>query len=74
MYWVAISSKTPTEKEEKWKSLANHIAAVHVHEENKVFTKCTHKVIERDWLKQGIEPQINKELKSNKKLNPSLTV
>ena len=55
MYWVAISSSTATEREEKWKSLINHIVNVHVHEENKVFTRCTHEVIEREWLKQGME-------------------
>ena len=53
MYWVAISSKTELEKEEKWTSLKNHIANIHDHSENKVFKKCTHQLIERQWLKLG---------------------
>ena len=53
MYWVAISSKTEIEKEEKWTSLTNHIVNIHDHSGNKVFRKCTHEVIEREWLKLG---------------------
>ena len=53
MYWVAISSKSEIEKEEKWTSLMNHIANIHDHLENNVFKKCTHEVIERQWLKLG---------------------
>ncbi len=53
MYWVASSSKTNDEKEEKWKSITNHVFNVHVHKGNKIFTKCTHAVLERAWLKQG---------------------
>ncbi|CAB4018413.1 Hypothetical predicted protein [Paramuricea clavata] len=50
MYWVAISSQSPVEREEKWLSLLNHIVDVHVHNENKLFMKCTHETIERKWL------------------------
>ena len=50
---MAISSTTAIEREEKWKSLVNHIANVHVHKENKFFTKCAHAEVERDWIKQG---------------------
>jgi hypothetical protein len=42
------------EREEKWLSNANHIANIHVHPENKIFTKCTHDVLEQAWLKEGI--------------------
>lgn len=59
MYWVAISSQSPTEKEEKWLSLLNHIVNVHViHEENELFKKCTHETIERRWLETGIKADI----------------
>ncbi|CAB4031322.1 Hypothetical predicted protein, partial [Paramuricea clavata] len=53
MYWVAISSQSPVEREEKWLSLLNHIVDVHVHNENKLFMKCTHETIERQWLQTG---------------------
>ena len=53
MYWVAISSSSPKEKEEKWLTLINHIANVHVHENNELFKVCTHELIERQWLKKG---------------------
>ncbi|XP_046850274.1 uncharacterized protein LOC124443791 isoform X1 [Xenia sp. Carnegie-2017] len=53
LYWVASSSSTEIEKEEKWKSLANHIADIHTHEDNKVFTKCLHEATKRQWLKKG---------------------
>ena len=53
MYWVAISSKTEIEKEEKWTSLTNHFVNIHDHSGNKVFRKCAHEVIEREWLKLG---------------------
>ena len=52
MYWVAISSSSPKEKEEKWLTLINHIANVHVHENNELFKVCTHELIERQWLKK----------------------
>ena len=55
MYWVASSSTTGDEREEKWLSIANHIANIHVYPENKIFSKCTHDVIEREWLKEGIQ-------------------
>lgn len=45
---------TGDEKEEKGLSIANHIANIHVHRENKIFTNCTHGVLERAWLKEGI--------------------
>ena len=50
MYWVAISSQSPAEREEKWLSLLNHIVNVHVHKDNKLFKKCVHETIERQWL------------------------
>ena len=53
IYWVAISSTSPNEREEKWLILLNHIVDVHVHEGNKIFKKCTHETVERDWLKSG---------------------
>ena len=56
MCWVAISSSSPKEKEEKeekWLTLLNHIANVHVHENNELFKVCTHELIERQWLKKG---------------------
>ena len=53
MYWVAISSSSPKEKEEKWLTLINHITNVHVHENNELFKVCTHELIERQWLKKG---------------------
>ena len=34
-------------------SLLNHIVNAHVHEKNKIFLKCTHDTVEREWLKQG---------------------
>ena len=53
MYWVAISSSTPQEREEKWTSIVNHIINVHIHEENKIFLKCCHDHLEREWIKSG---------------------
>ena len=53
IYWVANTSTSADEKEEKWRSILNHIANIHIHEDNKIYTKCTHGTIERDWLKQG---------------------
>ena len=53
MYWVAISSQSAAEKEEKWISLLNHIADVHVHKDNKLFKKCAHDTLERQWIKPG---------------------
>jgi hypothetical protein len=50
---VANSSASPLEREEKWVSITNHIADVHVHQGNKVFLKCCHEGIERRWLKKG---------------------
>jgi hypothetical protein len=51
---VAISSTSPNEREEKWRSILNHIVDIHVHEGNKIFKKCTHETVERDWLKLGM--------------------
>ena len=56
MYWAAISSQSPAEREEKWLSLLNHI--VHVHKDNKLFKKCVHETIERQWLETGIMTDI----------------
>ena len=57
MYWMAISSSSPKEKEEKWLTLINHIANVHVYENNELFKVCTHELIERQWLKKGNSAQ-----------------
>ena len=54
MYWVAISSQSPAEREEKWLSLLNHIVNVHAHKDNKLFKNCVHETIERQWLETGI--------------------
>lgn len=53
IYWVAISSTTPKEREEKWLSLLNHIVNIHSHKENQIFRRCTHEVIEREWMVAG---------------------
>ncbi len=79
MFWAAISSSTAAEREKKWKSVANHIVNVHVHEGNKVFTKCTHDVIERQWLKPDryIEPKVNQNnvtIYKNRTPNESLKI
>ena len=55
MYWVASSSSSADEKQEKWESIINHIVDIHVHKEKKIFTKCTHIAVEREWLKQGVK-------------------
>ena len=55
MYWVASSSSSVDEKQEKWESIINHIVDIHVHKEKKIFTKCTHIAVEREWLKQGVK-------------------
>ncbi|CAB4020840.1 Hypothetical predicted protein [Paramuricea clavata] len=53
VYWVAISTTNEKEREEKWRSLLNHIMDVHVHEENKIFQRCTHGELDRAWIKAG---------------------
>lgn len=50
---MASSCTDGDEREEKWMSLVNHIADVHVHEENKIFQECLHDELDRDWLKPG---------------------
>ncbi len=71
MYWVAISSKTELEKDEKWTSLTNHIANIHDHSENKVFKECTHQLIERQWLELGKSDNTAPgfKLKNNRQVN-----
>jgi hypothetical protein len=34
-------------------SLLNHIVNLHCHEGNKIFQKCTHEAIEREWMVPG---------------------
>ncbi|XP_028410291.1 uncharacterized protein LOC114532904 [Dendronephthya gigantea] len=53
IYWVGDSSETEDEREEKWRSILNHIINVHEHAGHKVFVKCLHGTIERDWIKKG---------------------
>ena len=53
IYWVGDSSTTADEREEKWRSILNHIVNVHTHANHKIFAKCLHGTIEREWLKQG---------------------
>ena len=55
MYWVASSSTSPDEKQEKWEIITNHIVNIHTHEKNKLFTECTHETVEREWLKKGLK-------------------
>ena len=53
VYWVAISSTNEKEREEKWRSLLNHITDVHVHKENEIFQRYTHGELDRAWIKAG---------------------
>jgi hypothetical protein len=55
MYWVASSSTSADEKQEKWESITDHIVDKHLHEDKKLFRKCTHEAVEREWLKQGLK-------------------
>ena len=45
LYWVGNSSETPDEREERWRSILNHIANIHEHNGHKLFTKCLHETI-----------------------------
>ena len=51
---MASSSTPEDEREEKRLSLLNHIINVHTHDNSKIFKKCTHEVLDRDWLKPGV--------------------
>ena len=53
MYWVANSSETVDEREEKWLSIVNHIVGIHQHDGHKIFVECLHGPLERAWLKSG---------------------
>ena len=53
IYCVGDSIKSEGEKEEKWRSILNHIVNIHKHDDNKIFTECLHGTLEREWLKQG---------------------
>ena len=53
VYWVAISTANEKEREEKWRSLLNHITDMHVHKENEIFQRCTHGELDRAWIKAG---------------------
>ena len=55
---MASSSTDEDEREEKWLSLLNHIINVHVHEDLKLFKKCSHKVLDKDWLKAGMRAML----------------
>jgi hypothetical protein len=55
MYWVASSSTSPDEKQEKWEIITNHIVNIHTHKKNKLFTECTNETVEREWLKKGLK-------------------
>jgi hypothetical protein len=54
IYWVANSSTCEHEREEKWRSVLNHITDVHVHEGFKYFKECTHGILDREWIKPGM--------------------
>ncbi|CAB3997272.1 Hypothetical predicted protein [Paramuricea clavata] len=53
IYWIGDSSTTDDEREEKWRSLLNHIVDIHKHDGNTLFVECLHGTLEREWLKQG---------------------
>ena len=40
VYWVGDSSESEDEREEKWRSILNHIVNIHKHDDNKIFTEC----------------------------------
>ena len=53
IYWVGSTSTREDEREEKWRSILNHIVNIHVHSDHKIFTKCIHGTIDRAWLTPG---------------------
>lgn len=53
IYWVGDSSESEDEREEKWRSILNHIVNIHKHADHKIFKECLHGTLEREWLKQG---------------------
>ena len=65
MYWVADSSTNADEREEKWRSLLNHVVNIHKHDGHKVFVECLHSTVEREWLKQGMLIFINSHFHSH---------
>ena len=73
MYWVASSSKTNDEKEEKWKSITNHVVNVHVHKGNKIFTKCTHGVLARVHFTQKVRRSYARVLTKSHQASSNVT-
>ncbi|KAK5899460.1 hypothetical protein CesoFtcFv8_008940 [Champsocephalus esox] len=55
LYWCAATSEGDADMlEARWKSMCNHIANIHVHE-NPLFAKCKHGPIKRKWFEPGTE-------------------
>ena len=46
-----FQQQTKKKREEKWRSLLNHITDMYVHKENKIFQRCTHGELDRAWIK-----------------------
>ncbi|XP_064645235.1 uncharacterized protein LOC135498761 isoform X1 [Lineus longissimus] len=56
LYWCAMTRNNDQSLIlAKWRSIVNHIAGVHTHEENELFPKCIHSRIPRQWFKKGTE-------------------
>ena len=34
----------------KWTSIVNHLVNIHTHEGNKIFLKCGHDDLDREWI------------------------
>jgi hypothetical protein len=53
IYWIADSRETEDEREEKWRSILNHIVNIHEHADHSIFVECLHGTLEREWLRKG---------------------